>query len=705
MHSTLVICFHLVWSSAVLAYGANGTTQVNVIAILSSALLVAAVMFAHTTNAVHPTVKIGTFAYLLVALWALVQTLPLPAGLANPAWLVARQFDIPVTSSTISLAPSITISSIQRLAIPFNIFLSGLHLFTDDHRAKRALRTIVYLSSVIAFIGLIQFLFAPDVLIFSEKSHYLDSYTFPFINRNTAATFIGLTIICTIAEIQQEWKRYEVRSAFQNFVNINGRLNLANFFPIVLLVVLLVVDITALALTKSRGGIGASVLALCVFFGWLAIADAGKQRPSTTGGRVYRRSSIAGIVLYIAVVALIALLISSRAIYRGQVQGFDDTRLCILPSLLSALERNWSMGGGLGAFYWIFAPYRDPSCGVAGYWDKAHNFYLDGVIALGVAFIIAACACLTALISTYASGYKNRRSMRIYPIAGLATVVLVGVHSLVDFSLQIPGLAAFYAAIAALTICISVGRNTQGRGGKSFISVAPRTAITQFIICGLSVLVISIALKEIKDRFVARHFALLTNALERENVVSSETKMLLASAHFEAALSTCDRVTLDASLSALLLSADRLRRDASYEEWAERVGEAEKQVRYNLSCYPADGNYWLGLAMLNRAGGEQPHEQAALMSVSQRYSPADELMIIARLVHWNRLSKSTLLLAREAVYSDVLIGMQYVSPENLAPSLTHISESLSRSVSDVAAILPADRIKHLTQSGVTIPSE
>ena len=44
---------------------------------------------------------------------------------------------------------------------------------------------------------------------------------------------------------------------------------------------------------------------------------------------------------------------------------------------------------------------------------------------------------------------------------GLAALILASLHSVVDFSLQIPGLGVSFAAIMAATVTVSLGRGRQ----------------------------------------------------------------------------------------------------------------------------------------------------------------------------------------------------------------------------------------------------
>jgi hypothetical protein len=49
--------------------------------------------------------------------------------------------------------------------------------------------------------------------------------------------------------------------------------------------------------------------------------------------------------------------------------------------------------------------------------------------------------------------------LRHYVLLGLAATVLVALHAAVDFSLQIPGFAVFFAAFLSAVVTISLGRN------------------------------------------------------------------------------------------------------------------------------------------------------------------------------------------------------------------------------------------------------
>jgi hypothetical protein len=62
------------------------------------------------------------------------------------------------------------------------------------------------------------------------------------------------------------------------------------------------------------------------------------------------------------------------------------------------------------------------------------------------------------LLIVHIIGVHQRKKARSYPLLGLACLVLVSVQNLVDFSLEVPGVAVYLASILAVTSSISLGR-------------------------------------------------------------------------------------------------------------------------------------------------------------------------------------------------------------------------------------------------------
>jgi O-antigen ligase len=214
----------------------------------------------------------------------------------------------------------------------------------------------------------------------------------------------------------------------------------------------------ALFLTQSRGAAGATFVALVVAVALMSTRRLTADKPGEGFGNWRRYATIvAGLLVVVGLFALFA----GRSVYRMQELGSDDTRWCAFASTIAAIKDNWIFGAGFGAFQDVFPVYRDADCaGIFGVWERAHNFFLEGWLGLGLPFLAALAIGYFVLLAALIRGVRDRRQFRFVPVMGLAALILASLHSVVDFSPQIPGLAVYFAAIMAATVTVSLGRAT-----------------------------------------------------------------------------------------------------------------------------------------------------------------------------------------------------------------------------------------------------
>ena len=86
---------------------------------------------------------------------------------------------------------------------------------------------------------------------------------------------------------------------------------------------------------------------------------------------------------------------------------------------------------------------------------EAHNVYLELAVELGWPMTIVWLAGMLWLFGCCLVGAFRRKRERIFPIVAASACVLVGVHGLTDFSLQIPAIAMTFAALLGLGIAQS----------------------------------------------------------------------------------------------------------------------------------------------------------------------------------------------------------------------------------------------------------
>jgi O-antigen ligase len=107
-------------------------------------------------------------------------------------------------------------------------------------------------------------------------------------------------------------------------------------------------------------------------------------------------------------------------------------------------EHPW-FGTGLGTFRDVYPLYADKF--VPYIVDRVHSDYLELALGLGVPAASLWVLAIAWLLLRCVAGIARRRRRRIYAIAAVGATVLIGLHSLVDFSLQMPAVAVLFAAI------------------------------------------------------------------------------------------------------------------------------------------------------------------------------------------------------------------------------------------------------------------
>jgi O-antigen ligase len=132
-----------------------------------------------------------------------------------------------------------------------------------------------------------------------------------------------------------------------------------------------------------------------------------------------------------------------------------EMRPKIAAAVLRAIGDNWLTGTGYGSFGDIFPLYQPLN--VVGYVDLAHNDYLENALELGVPAAVLLVAAVLYLACCCLVGVFRRRRDVIYPLAGTAATVMVGVHSAFDFSLQIPAVTVTYAVLLGIGVAQSTG--------------------------------------------------------------------------------------------------------------------------------------------------------------------------------------------------------------------------------------------------------
>jgi O-antigen ligase len=369
------------------------------------------------------------------------------SGLAPPAWahpfwsLASEQLSVPVFSR-ISVAPQETWTALMRLGSYGLVFFLSLQFHHDSHKAALTFKALAYAGFVYAVYGIVIYLGHFDTLLWFDKWASTD-VTSTFVNRNTYATYAGLTLLCSFpllfAAIQSSLK-YGLSSNFGREYFLENAL-LRGWFPLLVMITV----ISALLMSQSRGGFMSTVLAIIVFLIVLLLS----RKTQHTKGLLVLTLLISGLAWFVMAQSV------DRLMDRFDALSIESEGRAMVYALLekSIVENRW-LGVGYGSFEESFRLYRDET--ITGHYDKAHNTYLENIFELGMlpALALFLAIILPALVCV--RGVWVRRRDWLYPALGVATSVLVGAHALVDFSLQIPAVALTYALIMGAAVAQSI---------------------------------------------------------------------------------------------------------------------------------------------------------------------------------------------------------------------------------------------------------
>lgn len=360
----------------------------------------------------------------------LLQLIPLPPAVwhALPGRAAAREALALIGQQdrwqTISLDPARTLASFLAMASA-----SAILVMTAAMPAVQRWRIV----AVLAAGGILTVLLGAAQLSSSPGSPlYFYGSTAPLLagfqaNRNSTADVLLIAAIAIFALI-----RHLARSGRSPW---SGGVILASGTAALLVMGL------AVALTESRTGVVLLVV-LAIGFGvffrpWLRISP-----------KVAMSSLLAA-------AGLIAVLHANPALNRV-VQRFDagsDLRREIWQDSVYVAQSNAPVGVGMGNFYPSYiAAERLESIGQTVP-NRAHNDYLELAVEAGVPGALALVLCLAILLKSARSGLAAPRddARQLARFAVLALIV-IALHSVVDYPLRSMSLAAIAAACAGLVI-------------------------------------------------------------------------------------------------------------------------------------------------------------------------------------------------------------------------------------------------------------
>lgn len=374
-------------------------------------------------------------AFGLVALWIWLQLATwVPAGLVHPYWAQAAAELGTQVAGRITAAPDATATSLMRLLAYGAVCWMAMQLCGDPRRARLFLWAVAGIGSLYAGYGLAISFSGNRTLLWMEKWAYLESLTSTFVNRNSYATYAGIGLVATLTLLREQIGKATL-AAIGLADGVDRRFVLGGLLGVMALLLA-----TALFLTRSRGGILATVVGVAVLFA------VGLRKDSPLPGRKIFAALTIGAALLVAAVSGGGVLQRLS----GDPSGEDSQRPKIWRQSVAAIADRPILGHGYGSFENVFPAWQEPRQILAQQVDKAHNTYIELAFELGLpaTLLLIAVPVLMLAFCLRALGRDGREA--VFPTAALAISTVAGVHALVDFSLQMPAVAMTWAAVLGM---------------------------------------------------------------------------------------------------------------------------------------------------------------------------------------------------------------------------------------------------------------
>jgi O-antigen ligase len=358
------------------------------------------------------------------------------ASKPDPIWQTASEaLARPLRASVSMVRDQPLLALGAPMAATLSLVVSFIVCVNRDH-ANRLVHVVAWSGTAYAVYGIVAFIVDPGHVLWMKKEAYSANLTATFINRNTAAVYFGSCTVLWLLILADRLRRRLPHGGALSFATMAQPLRhlerrtvaqFAAFFTC----------LTAMFLTGSRAGVVLSLLAAIAALTLFSL----KALPL---GRKSIRLVLAGTCIVVVLIQVLGAGILERFDSEGLGGG---GRVDTYRTTLTMIEDHPWLGTGLGTFAWVFPSYRDSEGTSWGTWDRAHSTPLEIAAEMGLPLAVVIVASWSGAFAILLFGIWRRSRDYLVVIAGFAIGSLACLHSLVDFSLQIPGFA-----IVALTL-------------------------------------------------------------------------------------------------------------------------------------------------------------------------------------------------------------------------------------------------------------
>jgi O-antigen ligase len=379
---------------------------------------------------------------VLVFLLPLAQLLPVPMGLW--AELPGRAFyagGLDLTGDhgagfgwrAISIVPSVTEAAWLSLLPPLAVFLLVVRL--DRDRLLSLVLAFLGIASAEALLGLIQYGMTGDSALGTYR------------NRNHLAGVlemalpVGLALLAaTVGQSESRYPSGRGKWRKPTFRQWLTRFSVARIDRVAALGALTVAILLGLIFTRSRAGVSLAMLGIVLCTLMFSYRLGGRNAYGLTG-------------TFTAVGVGLASLVGLTPVWSRFAfsDPFEDARWTIYDSTVRAIGEFFPLGSGAGTFVDVLQRFHPAS--ISGFTiNRAHNDYLEWLLELGLIAGVLIAAWLMFYTRQWGRVWKTGEWSEVRFVqagAGIALLLMM-LHSLVDYNLRTPANAVFAAFMAGV---------------------------------------------------------------------------------------------------------------------------------------------------------------------------------------------------------------------------------------------------------------
>jgi len=323
------------------------------------------------------------------------------------------------------------------------ICLVGYLAGHNGRLVERLWQWSLWAGGALAVAAFLDFALDPEFSFGRPRPYHSERLAAPFLSANTAATFYGIIAVMSAAELSRI-----LSAPAAHPLKTVERIVVRGLFP----TTFLLFAFSNVILSASRAGLVATSTALLFLVLWEVLSRLLRGRLSLSLAKV---SSFGGILILVAG----ALFLASGDLLQDRLAsaGEDDTRIVLLQAYASAVDLEPVFGHGLGSFAWVNDLIVTPeNADLLQTQGAAHNVYLQWLIQAGIVGTALLAFILLPILLSIFMGLFRRRRRTTYLRATLCIVMLVGAHGMVDYALEIPMVAWWFAWIIGLAAGLSV---------------------------------------------------------------------------------------------------------------------------------------------------------------------------------------------------------------------------------------------------------